>query len=89
MDPVDEETVKKIFKHSVIILDPINPKRNLGTAISVENFGKFVLAARTFLKEPSIEFFMHQGRGGTANDFSEIYSNILVVSFNYRERAQM
>ena len=86
-DPVDEEAAKKTFKHSVIILDPIDPKRNLGTAISVENFGKFVLAARTFLNEPSIEFFMHQGRGGTANDFSEIYSNILVVSFNYRERS--
>jgi tRNA nucleotidyltransferase (CCA-adding enzyme) len=87
MDPIDEETIKKIFKHSVIILDPIDPKRNLGTAISVENFGKFVLAARTFLKEPSIEFFVRQERGGTANDFSEMYSNILVVSFNYKERS--
>jgi tRNA nucleotidyltransferase (CCA-adding enzyme) len=87
MDPIDEETTKKTFKHSVIILDPIDPKRNLGTAISLENFGKFVLAARTFLKEPSIEFFIRQERGGSVNDFSEIYSNILVVSFNYRERS--
>jgi tRNA nucleotidyltransferase (CCA-adding enzyme) len=87
LDPIDEETAKKTFKHSVIILDPIDPKRNLGTAISVENFGKFVLAARTFLNEPSIEFFIHQERGGTTNDFSEIYSNILVVNFNYRERS--
>jgi tRNA nucleotidyltransferase (CCA-adding enzyme) len=87
MDPIDEETAKKTFKHSVIILDPIDPKRNLGTAISVENFGKFVLAARTFLREPSIEFFIRQERGGTTNDFSEIYSNILVVNFDYRERS--
>jgi tRNA nucleotidyltransferase (CCA-adding enzyme) len=87
LDPIDEETAKKTFKHSVIILDPIDPKRNLGTAISVENFGKFVLAARTFLNEPSIEFFIHKERGGTTNDFSEIYSNILVVNFNYRERS--
>jgi len=86
-DPVDEEAAKKTFKHSVIILDPIDPKRNLGTAISVENFGKFVLAARTFLKKPSIEFFIRQESGGTANIFSEIYPNILVVSFNYRERS--
>lgn len=86
-DPIDEETAKKTFKHSVIILDPIDPKRNLGKAISVENFGKFVLAARTFLNKPSIEFFIRQERVRTANDFSEIYSNILVVSFNYRERS--
>lgn len=86
-DPIDEETAKKTFKHSVIILDPIDPKRNLGAAISVENFGKFVLAARTFLNKPSIEFFIRQGRVRTTNDFSEIYSNILVVSFNYRERS--
>jgi tRNA nucleotidyltransferase (CCA-adding enzyme) len=88
MDPIDEENAKKTFKHSVIILDPIDPKRNLGTAISVENFGKLVLAARTFLKGPSIEFFIRQERGGgITSDFSEIYSNILVVSFNYRERS--
>ena len=86
-DPIDEETAKKTFKHSVIILDPIDPKRNLGGAISVENFGKFVLAARTFLNKPSIEFFIRQERVRTTNDFSEIYSNILVVSFNYRERS--
>jgi tRNA nucleotidyltransferase (CCA-adding enzyme) len=86
-DPIDEETAKITFKHSVIILDPIDPKRNLGAAISVENFGKFVLAARTFLNKPSIEFFIRQERVRTTNDFSEIYSNILVVSFNYRERS--
>ena len=68
-------------------MDPIDPKRNLGAAISVENFGKFVLAARTFLNKPSIEFFIRQERVRTTNDFSEIYSNILVVSFNYRERS--
>lgn len=59
-EPVDEETTNKIFEHSIIILDPTDPKRNLGTAISVENFGKFILAARAFLKEPSIEFFIHK-----------------------------
>ena len=82
----DEETAKKTFKHSVIILDRIDLKRNLKeAAISVENFGKFVLGARTFLNKPSIEFFIRQERVRTTNDFSEIYSNILVVSFNYRE----
>lgn len=86
MDLIDEATVKKTFKHSIIILDPVDPKRNLGTAISVENFGKFILAARAFLKEPSIEFFKCQEGGETAND-SEICANILVVSFNYRERS--
>jgi tRNA nucleotidyltransferase (CCA-adding enzyme) len=86
-DPIDEESAKKAFKHSIIILDPIDPKRNLGTAISVENFGKFVLAARAFLKEPSIEFFTLKEKGGIAKIFSEIYPNILVVSFDYRERS--
>jgi tRNA nucleotidyltransferase (CCA-adding enzyme) len=86
-DPIDEESVKKAFKHSIIILDPIDPKRNLGTAISLENFGKFVLAARAFLKEPSIEFFKLKEKEGITKVFSEIYPNILVISFNYRERS--
>ena len=40
-----------------MIIDPIDNNRNLGTAISIENLGKFVLASRAFLRNPSKNFF--------------------------------
>ena len=67
-----EKTIKKIselkkeqvigkstkkFDSPVVIIDPIDNNRNLGTAISMDNLGKFVLASRAFLKKPSKNFF--------------------------------
>ncbi len=47
----------KKFYTPLIIIDPVDSNRNLGTAISAESVGKFVLVARTFLKKPSLSFF--------------------------------
>ena len=50
----------KKFDTSIIIIDPIDSNRNLAAAISNENIGRFVLAARAFKKKPSISFFKQQ-----------------------------
>ena len=45
------------FDTPVTIMDPIDSKRNLAAAISVENMGRFVLLCRAFLEKPSSSFF--------------------------------
>ncbi len=55
-EEVDEETVKK-FRTPLIILDPVDNRRNLGAAISPENAAAFTLASRMFLQSPNISFF--------------------------------
>ncbi|MBI2183774.1 MAG: CCA tRNA nucleotidyltransferase [Thaumarchaeota archaeon] len=52
-----DPSLVKQFASPVIILDPIDSKRNLGTAISAESVGKLILAARAFLRKPNISFF--------------------------------
>jgi tRNA nucleotidyltransferase (CCA-adding enzyme) len=52
----DSDFVNK-FNSSLIIIDPVDNRRNLGTAISPESLGKFILAARAFLENPLLEFF--------------------------------
>jgi tRNA nucleotidyltransferase (CCA-adding enzyme) len=47
----------KTFNSSIVIIDPVDNRRNLGTAISPESVGKFILAARAFLENPLLEFF--------------------------------
>ncbi len=47
----------KKFDTPIIIMDPVDSKRNLAAAVSVENMGKFVLLCRTFLEKPSTSFF--------------------------------
>lgn len=81
-----DEDVLKIFQSPVIIIDPIDSRRNLGTAISAESVGKAVLAARAFLEKPSLDFFREK-KERYNETFKEIYSNLLIVEFIYRQRS--
>lgn len=75
----------KSFDTPVVIMDPIDANRNLGAAISTENIGKFVLAARAFLKKPSMSFFKSKKKSQKASKAS--LKNILVLTFGYKQRS--
>jgi tRNA nucleotidyltransferase (CCA-adding enzyme) len=49
---------KKWFEEApLIVVDPIDPKRNVASALSEKNFDLFIKAAVAYLKNPSINFF--------------------------------
>jgi tRNA nucleotidyltransferase (CCA-adding enzyme) len=73
----------KKFDSALVLIDPIDSNRNLGTAISTQNFGKFILAARAYLKKPSLEFF----NGKKAIPNIKNLKNIIVIKFNYKSRS--
>jgi tRNA nucleotidyltransferase (CCA-adding enzyme) len=72
------------FDSQIVIMDPIDPNRNLGAAISNENLGRFVLLARAFLKNPSPRFFTQKKIKAVPK---KKLGNILVVEFKYRKRS--
>ena len=76
----------KNFKSQLIIIDPIDHKRNLGTAISAESIGKLVLAARSFLAKPSFDFFIKKEKKVVGN-YKDLYPNIVIVEFSYKKRS--
>lgn len=45
------------FESPLILPDPVDPKRNAGSAVSLKKLAEFSLAARYYLKKPSINFF--------------------------------
>jgi tRNA nucleotidyltransferase (CCA-adding enzyme) len=73
----------KKFETPLVIIDPVDSNRNLGTAISAESVGKFVLSARSFLKKPSLSFFkpkpLHPNRKNL--------DNTIIIKFNYKPRS--
>ncbi|MDE1845124.1 MAG: CCA tRNA nucleotidyltransferase [Thaumarchaeota archaeon] len=73
----------KKFETAFVLIDPIDSNRNLGTAISAQNFGIFILAARAFLKKPSLAFF--NGKKSLPNKNN--LRNVLVVKFGYKKRS--
>jgi len=73
----------KLFETSIVIIDPIDSNRNLAAAISNENIGKFILACRSFLKNPTLKFFKFKRLSLSKNN----WENVLVVKFNFMMRS--
>jgi tRNA nucleotidyltransferase (CCA-adding enzyme) len=70
----------------LIILDPIDQKRNLGTAISPESVGRFILVARRFIKKPELRYFV--SKEITRNTQQKFNDNIVVIKFTHKKRSQ-
>jgi tRNA nucleotidyltransferase (CCA-adding enzyme) len=81
---VDNDVVKT-FQSDIIIIDPIDPRRNLGTAISAESLGKLILASRAFIQRPSLDFFRQ--RGHKKPKTLKLDSNLLIIEFKFRQRS--
>jgi len=73
----------KKFDTPLVIIDPIDSNRNLGTAISAESVGKFVLAARSFLKKPSLLFFKPKPLKPNIKNLD----STIIIRFNYKARS--
>ena len=75
-------TMKK-FDSPIVIIDPVDNNRNLGTAISMDNLGRFVLASRVFLKKPSKKFFNKP----ISKRIMKNNDKIVVVQFKFKNRS--
>jgi tRNA nucleotidyltransferase (CCA-adding enzyme) len=54
----NETEPKVIFEnHPLIVIDPVDSKRNVAAAVSMQNFATFVQACKDFLNAPDIKFF--------------------------------
>jgi tRNA nucleotidyltransferase (CCA-adding enzyme) len=53
---VNEEITPK-FDNPLIVIDPVDPKRNVAAAVSTESFFNFIDSVREFLLKPCVEFF--------------------------------
>ncbi len=50
---------KGVYSESppLIFIDPVDPKRNVAAAVSIDTFSKFIDASRSFLKNPDKDYF--------------------------------
>ncbi|MEM2251121.1 MAG: CCA tRNA nucleotidyltransferase [Candidatus Hadarchaeales archaeon] len=54
----DRRDLSKLFPNQpLIVIDPVDPKRNVAAAVSHRSFSVFIQACRDFLKSPSLNFF--------------------------------
>lgn len=51
------DEIPLLFRDPIIVIDPVDPARNVASAVQPERLYAFVAAARAFLEKPSINFF--------------------------------
>ncbi|MGD2141889.1 MAG: CCA tRNA nucleotidyltransferase [Candidatus Bathyarchaeota archaeon] len=60
VDPIgsaDPKYLRKRFSEPLIVQDPVDPRRNVASAVSEENFWEFSAASEAFFREPKMVFF--------------------------------
>lgn len=45
------------FRAPLVVVDPVDPKRNVASPVSLDSMARFIAAARAFLRGPSLAFF--------------------------------
>ncbi len=51
------EDALRIFNAPLVVVDPVDPSRNVAAALSLSKMCEFIAAARIFLRKPSTAFF--------------------------------
>ena len=60
-----EEEARELFRHHLIVVDPVDAARNAAASVRLDKMAAFVAAAREFLARPSEVFFFPSGPGPT------------------------
>jgi tRNA nucleotidyltransferase (CCA-adding enzyme) len=54
-----ENHAQKKFTEPLVVIDPVDPKRNVSAAVSLNRLAGFVELARGYCEKPACEFFLH------------------------------
>ncbi|MEL9990433.1 MAG: CCA tRNA nucleotidyltransferase [Thermoproteus sp.] len=76
----DLKAAARKFKSPLVVIDPVDPNRNVAAAVSLTSMSTFVLAARRFLQRPSISYFSPPRVEGALS------VPAVVVKFSYPQR---
>lgn len=53
-----EKAFENIFNDPLVVIDPVDSRRNVASAVNLENMSIVIQASRELLKRPSIKFFI-------------------------------
>lgn len=71
----------------IVLYDPVDPRRNVASAVHLDTFAEFIVACRSYLRNPSVRFFFPRERGPlsveTIRDRTEVHgTRLLTVTFD-------
>lgn len=71
---VPKDLWQKFKEDILIVIDPVDPKRNVASVLSHENYARFIYKCWKFLRQPAIDYFFPASR--TEADIRQIKTEI-------------
>ncbi len=75
---LSDNAIAKRFNSKFVVIDPVDPNRNVAAGVSLESLSRFILVSRAFVKDPSIKCFY--GYGFSALSAASISSKFIKES---------
>ncbi|MBU3896910.1 MAG: CCA tRNA nucleotidyltransferase [Nanoarchaeota archaeon] len=73
---MDKKKLIDVYKGPFIVIDPVDLNRNVAAAVSIENFYKFIEAARKYMNKPSEKlFFPDKVKSYSVNEIGKEIAN--------------
>lgn len=66
--------LKKFRNNPLVVIDPVDPRRNVAAAVSIKSLSTAILACREFLKKPSIKYFFPETKALRWEDITNFIS---------------
>ena len=80
-----EKIMKEFKTHPLIVIDPVDPHRNVASNFSPENFVRLAKSSRDFLERPGGQFFFPERKKAGAGELKRMMggrgTRIMAVSF--------
>lgn len=71
---LNDEGIAKKFGSRFVVIDPVDPNRNVAAAVTEESLSRLVLLARDFISKPDLDYFYGYG-------FSSLKTNSMLEKF--------
>lgn len=82
-----QERYDGLYNSFIVILDPVDQKRNLGSAISTRSVATLIQASRKFLTNPNTKYFSVNSNFAVKDSLKNSLSSfILIIDFRYTNR---
>ena len=78
---LDEAGLRERFQEPLVVVDPVDPSRNVASAVTQDTFWTLVAAARRFSEEPREEFFWGPAARPTREDVLGLLDGSTDVAF--------
>ncbi len=88
-----DNSFSRKFESEFVVIDPIDPDRNVAASVSIESLARFAIFSRLFLKDPKVTDFYVKGYSkneaeSLIKSLSDMGIEIIIIEFNIKEKSE-